>query len=174
MEERVVLVDAGDREIGTEEKMEAHRRGLLHRAISVFVFRPDGSLLLQRRAWEKYHSGGLWTNTCCTHPRPGESVAAAARRRLREEMGFECELREVFDFTYRAELDGELIEHELDHVFFGVWDGTPAPNPDEVAEWRWDPPSRFPGAFRDEPQAYTAWFPIAWNEVLARGTELPA
>src|SRR5919205_4313288 len=125
--EELILVDAQDRELGVKEKLQAHVEGALHRAVSVFVFDGGGRLLLQKRAPTKYHSAGLWSNTACGHPRPGESTLAAARRRLREEMGFDCELREAFQFLYRAELDGELVEHEYDHVFVGVHDRDPAP-----------------------------------------------
>ena len=119
MQEQVILVDQQDREIGVAEKLEAHRKGKLHRAFSVFLFNAKDEMLLQQRAAEKYHSGGLWTNTCCSHPRPGEPTEAAARRRLREEMGISCNLNKAFDFIYRAEFDNGLIEHELDHVFIG-------------------------------------------------------
>src|SRR5687768_17165134 len=118
-QEQVILVDEWNREVGADEKLRAHESGALHRAFSVFVFDAAGRLLLQRRARSKYHSGGLWSNTACGHPRPGEGTDEAARRRLREEMGFECGLREAFVFTYRAELEGGLVEHEFDQVFVG-------------------------------------------------------
>src|ERR671913_2483251 len=136
-QEEVILVDEHDRVVGAGEKLRAHREGALHRAFSVFVFDAGGRLLLQKRAREKYHSGGLWSNTACGHPRPGEPTATAARRRLREEMSLDCELREAFEFVYRAELDGALVEHEYDHVFVGTHEGDPAPDPSEVAGWRW-------------------------------------
>ena len=137
MSEQVILVNENDQEIGSREKMAAHRDGELHRAFSVFVFNGEGQMLLQRRAEAKYHSGGLWTNTCCSHPRPGESTEAAAHRRLQEEMGFDCDLEEVFQFTYYAKLDNELFEHEYDHVFVGTFEGTPTPNPAEVSAYKW-------------------------------------
>lgn len=165
VEERVILVDAHDVETGTAGKLHAHRAGLLHRAVSVFVFGSNGSILLQRRARGKYHSGGLWTNTCCGHPRPGEAVADAARRRLREEMGVECELREVLCFTYRADLGGGLTEHELDHVLVGTWDGTPLPDPSEVEAWRWAGHAELERRLRVAPERFTAWFPLAWRAV---------
>jgi len=123
--ELVVLVDENDNEIGVEEKINAHRKGLLHRAFSIFVFNSKNELLLQKRAADKYHSGGLWSNTCCSHPRPGENLKDAAHRRLQEEMGFDCSLREVFSFLYKKSFDNGLTEHELDHVFFGKFDGIP-------------------------------------------------
>jgi len=139
--ERVVLVDERDREVGTAPKLAAHEDGALHRAFSVFVLNGHGELLLQRRADTKYHSAGLWTNTCCGHPRPGEPVAAAARRRLREEMGFDCEPAPAGTFVYRAEVGG-LVEHEYDHVFVGRHETDPLPDPAEVSEWRWQSPHR--------------------------------
>lgn len=159
----VVLVDASDRELGTLPKLEAHREGRLHRAVSVFVSNKRGEVLLQRRASGKYHSAGLWSNTCCTHPRPGESVARAARRRLREEMGVTCEVRPVFRFVYDAELDRGLIEHEYDHVFLGTFDGEPFPDPREVDAWRWAAPDAIDAELAERPDTFTAWFPIAWH-----------
>src|SRR5918997_6672888 len=128
MSEQVILVDEADREVGTGSKLEAHREGALHRAFSVFVFDRRGRLLLQKRAAGKYHSGGLWSNTCCGHPRPGEATAEAARRRLREEMNFDCELRAAFEFLYRAQFTNKLIEHEYDHVFVGEFGGVFVPD----------------------------------------------
>src|SRR5690348_5807899 len=119
--EQVVLVNEEDQEVGTMEKMEAHRRGVLHRAFSVFIFNKQGEMLLQQRAQEKYHSGGLWTNACCSHPRPGEEVSEGAGRRLVEELGFETELQPVFNFVYKANFENGLIEHEFDHVYFGTY-----------------------------------------------------
>jgi isopentenyl-diphosphate delta-isomerase len=157
MEELVVLVDAQDRAVGTASKLDAHRSGALHRAFSVFVFDRRGRLLLQRRALAKYHSGGLWTNTCCGHPRPGEAVSDAAVRRLREEMGIACPLRPAGAFTYRASL-GELEEHEFDHVLVGRFDGDPRPEPDEVAAWRWAAPDDLSRELAEAPGRFTAWF----------------
>ncbi len=132
MEEQVILVDEQDNQIGLAPKMEAHIKGLLHRAFSIFIFDEKGHLLLQQRALEKYHSAGLWTNTCCSHPRNNETTIEAAQRRLQEEMGMTCRLREIFSFVYRAELENELIEHEFDHVFIGVTNDLPTINPEEV------------------------------------------
>jgi isopentenyl-diphosphate delta-isomerase len=161
MGEQVILVDEHDRELGAVEKLQAHRDGALHRAFSVFVFDAAGRLLLQRRARAKYHSGGLWSNTACGHPRPGEATAAAARRRLREEMGFDCELREAFDFIYRAELAGGLVEHEFDHVFVGRFDGAPAPDATEVEGWRRATLEELREDLRLRPDDYSFWLGVA-------------
>ena len=137
IEQNVILVDENDHEVGLMEKMEAHRKGLLHRAFSVLVFNDNGELLLQRRAFGKYHSEGLWTNTCCSHPYPGESILEAGKRRLFEEMGFSCELTHEFSFLYKADLENGLIEHELDHVLIGFSDETPHLNLEEVSAFKW-------------------------------------
>ncbi|MEJ7810426.1 MAG: isopentenyl-diphosphate Delta-isomerase [Gemmatimonadaceae bacterium] len=172
-EELVILVDPDDNEIGSLPKLRAHRERRLHRAISVFIFDPAGNLLLQRRAAGKYHSAGLWTNTCCSHPRPGERVEAAASRRLREEMSLSCELRHVFAFTYEATLGAGLFEHELDHVFVGQGSAAPAPDPAEVAAWRWIAPDALDRELREQPADFTAWFEIALRELRARGERGP-
>ena len=164
--EEVILVDKNDVEVGTMEKMEAHRDvGTLHRAFSVFVSNTDGDLLLQRRAEHKYHSGGLWTNTCCSHPRPGETVREAANRRLVEEMGMECKLVELFSFEYKAELDGGMTEWELDHVLLGLSDVEPQINPDEVAEFKYMPLSEIDSDLKSNPDNYTEWFKICFKRV---------
>lgn len=153
--EQVILVDRNDVEIGTEEKLAAHRDGVLHRAFSVMVWDRSGRLLLQRRHIGKYHSGGLWTNTCCGHPRPGEDTKAAAKRRLAEEMGFSCELEELGSMIYRAALDLSMTEHELVHIFRGQYDGAIHPAPDECDGYSWEQPH----SIRDAPETrYTAWF----------------
>jgi isopentenyl-diphosphate delta-isomerase len=173
--DRVILVDPGDREVGTAPKLDAHHAGALHRAFSVFVFDSRGDLLLQRRARSKYHSGGLWTNTCCGHPQPGEDTERAARRRLREEMGFTCPLTAVGSFTYRAEVGGRLLEHELDHVYVGVHDGVPLPSPAEVDAWRRRPVSVVQAALERDPGQFTAWFAPALAMALGAGVPpLPA
>ena len=166
--EWVVLVDTEDRVLGEMEKLEAHEKGALHRAFSVFVVNEAGQLLLQQRAWSKYHSGGLWTNTCCSHPRPGESVDAAAERRLMEEMGMRCDLSPAFHFVYRSELDQGLVEHELDHVFIGRSSAVPVVNPEEVAGYRyadWDDVER---EMAEAPERFTVWFRICFAEVRRR------
>jgi isopentenyl-diphosphate Delta-isomerase len=163
----VVLVDGCDVPIGELEKLAAHREGLLHRAFSVFVVNAAGEILLQRRAGGKYHSGGLWSNTCCGHPRPGEDTRAAARRRLGEEMGFVCDLRPVHRFTYRALLEDGLIEHEVDHVFVGRHERDPTPDPEEVEGWRWMRPEILARELRSRPEAFTAWLPPALRGFLA-------
>ena len=155
--EKVILVDEQNRAVGTAEKMSAHAEGRLHRAFSVFVFDGAGRLLLQRRARTKYHSGGLWSNTACGHPRPLETTQEAARRRLREEMGFDCELTEAFGFVYRAELDNDLVEHEYDHVFVGTFEGDPAPDASEVEAWRRVSLEELRVELRERPREFTYW-----------------
>jgi len=167
MKEYVVLVDRDDREVGTMEKMEAHEKGVLHRAFSVFAFTSDQELILHRRADHKYHSGGLWTNTCCSHPRENETALEAGHRRLQEEMGFDCELKPAFTFIYRSELDNELTEHELDHVLIGQFDGEPAINPEEVAEWKTMPMAAIREDIARRPETYTEWFKIVFEQVDA-------
>lgn len=166
MPQEVILVDETDEVAGTGEKMATHRTGSLHRAFSIFIFNSQGQMLLHRRAEAKYHSGGLWTNACCSHPRPGESTEVAAHRRLQEEMGFDTALEEVFHFIYRAELDNDLIEHELDHVFVGTFDGTPVPDPAEVAEWRWIELGELDRELRERPDEYTPWFKVSVRRVI--------
>lgn len=160
-EERVVLVDRNDREVGTEEKLRAHELGTLHRAFSVFVTDDHQRVLLQRRASSKYHSGGLWTNTCCGHPRPGEDVRVAAERRLKEEMGITVSLAPRGTFVYRANLVNGLVEHELDHLFVGHFNGSPRPDVDEADEWAWETWSRLEADCAAHPERYTAWLPFA-------------
>ncbi len=162
-DERVILVDVHDARIGTEEKLRAHELGLLHRAFSVFVVRTDGSVLLQRRALGKYHSAGLWSNTACGHPRPSEGVGDAAHRRLYEEMGISCPLREVASFTYRRSVTGRLVEHEFDHVFLGLHDRDPVPDPAEVMEWRWLSPPDLEHELTTSPHSFSCWLPLAWQ-----------
>lgn len=166
----VILVDRDDREIGTMEKLDAHRRGLLHRAVSAFLIDTDGRHLLQRRADDKYHSAGLWSNACCSHPFPGESAADAVSRRLREEMGVTVPLTPLLRYTYRAELENGLIEHELDHVFVGSFAGIPSPNPGEVSEWRWIAPDALDAEMALAPGNFTAWFRLLLPEVIARAS----
>lgn len=160
------MVDENDTEVGTAEKMEAHRGGKLHRSFSIFVLNSRGELLLQQRAKTKYHSGGLWSNTCCSHPRPGEGAADAAHRRLREEMGFDTELREAFTFVYEAQLDNELCEHEFDHVFIGTFDGEPKPNPEEVGDWKFVDVGELQRDIKEHPDTYTFWFRASFDRVF--------
>jgi isopentenyl-diphosphate Delta-isomerase len=159
--EEVVLVNENDEAIGVEEKLKSHLLGALHRAFSIFIFNSEGRLLLQKRASTKYHSRGLWSNTCCGHPRPGESTEGASRRRLYEEMGFDCELRKVFDFIYRAELGDGLFEHEYDHVLVGRFDGEPNPCRDEVDDWKWMDLSELKLDVQRNPDAFTYWFKVS-------------
>lgn len=167
MSEFVILVDEHDIEIGTCEKMEAHKKALLHRAFSVFLFNDKGEMLLQQRAKEKYHSGGLWTNACCGHPRPNESTLNAASRRLGEEMGIACLLELKFTFTYKAVLDNELTEHEIDHVFFGKYNKQPQLNPEEAKDFKWIPIVDLAKSVEANPEQYTEWFKICLKEVLS-------
>lgn len=166
-EERVILVNDQDEVIGTEGKTRAHLLGTLHRAFSVFVVNAAGQLLLQKRALTKYHSRGLWSNTCCGHPRPHETISHASRRRLREEMGFETNLKEVFSFIYRAKLEDGLIENEYDHVLIGFFQGVPKPDPAEISEWRWVDLSDVSGDLKENPKQYSYWFRICFDQILA-------
>lgn len=154
----VILVDEDDRATGTLGKLPAHREGLLHRAISVILADGDGRLLLQKRAAAKYHSGGLWTNTCCSHPRPGEAVAVAARRRLAEEMGIDVALRPLFMARYHARVSNGLVENEVVHVFGGRFEGTPLPDPAEVADWRYAALDHVAEDIAAGPERYSVWF----------------
>jgi isopentenyl-diphosphate delta-isomerase len=162
----VILVGPDDEEIGTAAKLEAHGSGALHRAFSVFVLNDRGEILLQRRAVGKYHSGGLWSNSCCGHPRPREDTRAAAMRRLAEEMGFDCALRHLFAFTYRVALGGGLWEHEIDHVFIGHHDDAPRPDPLEVSEWRWLAPDALQTEMANDPDRFTLWLAPAFSGLL--------
>lgn len=162
----VILVDETDNEVGVLEKLAAHRLGVLHRAFSVFLFDRAGRCLLHQRAESKYHSGGLWTNACCSHPRPGEITIAGARRRLAEELGIRCALQSAFSFVYRAEFDDGLIEHEYDHVYVGLFDGEPDPDPDEVADWAWMTPQAIDEALRTRPEHFTYWFRACYEKVM--------
>ena len=166
-EEKVILVDKKDWPLGEMEKMEAHKKAVLHRAFSIFIFNDKNELMLQRRALSKYHSPGLWTNTCCSHPRPGEEVLEAGHRRLQEEMGFDCELHKIFDFIYKAELDQGLTEHEFDHVLFGRFNQDPAINPDEVDDWKWMNMEELAADMEAHADKYTVWFRIAFERVKA-------
>ncbi len=159
-EEMVILVDESDNEIGVAEKMSAHLKGQLHRAISVFLFNDQRQMLVQQRALTKYHSGGLWSNSCCTHPRPQEAVMDAAKRRLWEEMGIECDLEKAFVFTYNVDLGGGLAEHEYDHIFVGRFNAEPNLNAEEVGAWKWIDTDALLQDVEKHPERYTAWFRV--------------
>ena len=154
---KVILVDEKDNPLGTGEKLKTHREGKLHRAFSIFVFNSKGELLLQKRARGKYHSGGLWTNTCCSHPEPDKNLKAEAEKRLQEEMGFTCDLKEISSFVYKAGL-GDLIEYEFDHVFSGKFDGNPEPDKTEAEDWKWINLTELKQDVKDSPEKYTYWF----------------
>jgi isopentenyl-diphosphate delta-isomerase len=165
IKEEVILVNEQDQDTGVAGKMEAHELGLLHRAFSVFVFNSRGEMLLQQRALEKYHSGGLWTNTCCSHPRPGEDTQAAAERRLKEEMGFQVSLEKVFEFLYKADFDNGLAEHEFDHVFVAEYEGPVEMNKEEVMNYSYRSMQEIATSLETEPEQYTAWFRLAFPRV---------
>tara|TARA_R110002124_G_scaffold241687_2_gene406887 strand:- start:102 stop:620 length:519 start_codon:yes stop_codon:yes gene_type:complete len=166
--EQVILVDENDNQIGLMPKMEAHEKALLHRAFSVFTFNNKGELLLQQRAADKYHSPLLWTNTCCSHQRNGETSLEAGKRRLQEEMGFTCELEEVFSFIYKAPFDNGLTEHELDHVMVGNYNESPIINREEVEAFKWMTLEDVKVDMERNPKIYTAWFTIIFNEYYHR------
>lgn len=159
-EEKVILVDTDDNPIGTMPKLEAHEKALLHRAFSVFILNQKGQLMLQQRALHKYHSPGLWTNTCCSHQREGEENIAAGMRRLKEEMGFTTSLQTLFSFIYKAPFDNGLTEHELDHVLFGHYESSPIINTEEVADWKWMDLEDVAQQINESPQEFTVWFKI--------------
>ena len=163
-EEKVILVNQNDEEIGTMHKMEAHEKAVLHRAFSVFIMNSKGETMLQQRAAEKYHSPLLWTNTCCSHQRLGETNLQAGKRRLQEEMGFQTDLKELFSFIYKAPFDNGLTEHELDHVMIGYYEGEPKVNRDEVEAWKWMKPEDIKNDMKRSPESYTAWFKIIFEK----------
>ena len=164
IEDNVILVDVHDNQIGLMPKLEAHEKGVLHRAFSVFIFNNKGELMLQRRALSKYHSPGLWTNTCCSHQRDGESNILAAKRRLNEEMGFVTELIEKTSFIYKANFDNGLTEHELDHIIVGEYNHSPVINCSEVDTWKWMSMEDIRNNINDQPHNYTAWFKIIFEK----------
>ncbi|NNC69524.1 MAG: isopentenyl-diphosphate Delta-isomerase [Flavobacteriaceae bacterium] len=172
IEEQVILVNENDEQIGLMPKLEAHEKALLHRAFSVFVYNSEGKLLLQQRASHKYHSPLLWTNTCCSHQRDGESNLEAGRRRLHEEMGFNCELKELFSFIYKAPFDNGLTEHELDHVMVGEFDGEPSINENEVESYKWMTLEEVKNDIKSRPEHYTEWFKIIFKEYYQRLVEV--
>jgi len=161
--EHVILVDNQDHELGTMEKMEAHRKGELHRAFSIMVFNSKREILLQKRAKSKYHSGGLWTNACCSHPQPNESMAEATARKLKQEMGIALPLEFAFKFIYQIKLDRNLFEYEYDHVFVGLFDGEPVANSEEVEDWKFINLISLRKDLAQNPDSYTYWFPLIMN-----------
>ncbi|MCZ8169867.1 MAG: isopentenyl-diphosphate Delta-isomerase [Flavobacterium sp.] len=163
-EEQVILVNANDEPIGLMNKLEAHEKAVLHRAFSVFVLNDKNEVMLQQRAHHKYHSPLLWTNTCCSHQRAGETNIQAGKRRLEEEMGFVTELKELFHFIYKAPFDNGLTEHELDHVMIGYYNGEPAINPEEVEGWKWMDIEAIREDMKNHPEIYTVWFKIIFDE----------
>ncbi|GJQ06422.1 isopentenyl-diphosphate Delta-isomerase [Capnocytophaga cynodegmi] len=163
-EEKVILVDEQNNPIGLMSKLEAHEKALLHRAFSVFIMNRKGEVMLQQRALHKYHSPGLWTNTCCSHQRENETNVEAGKRRLQEEMGFVTELTDVISFIYKAPFDNGLTEHEYDHVLLGYYEDNPNINPEEVADWKWELPENIKKDIEQNPQKYTEWFKIIFEK----------
>ena len=172
MKESLALVDENDQMYGTMDKLAVHQKGLLHRALSVFIFNTNGELLLQQRAWGKYHSEGLWSNTCCSHPRPGENIMDAANRRLQEEMGLDTELSYAFHFIYRADMGNGFTEHEYDHVFIGVSDEAPIPDPEEAADFKYMSMEVLEKELQEHPDKYSKWLNICYQQVLNHHTKL--
>jgi isopentenyl-diphosphate Delta-isomerase len=166
MGDKVTLVNEADEILGVADKIQAHENGALHRAFSIFVFNSAGELLIQKRASMKYHSANLWSNTCCGHPGPDESAENGAHRRLKEELGFDCYLRLAFSFTYRAYLGANLFEHEYDHVFVGVSDQQPSPNPNEVNDWMWVNPKMLMTDIEKHTERYTCWLKLSLERTL--------
>ena len=166
MEEQVILVNEHDTPIGFMGKLEAHQKALLHRAFSVFILNDKGEIMLQQRAASKYHSPNLWTNTCCSHPRQGETTIEAGKRRLQEEMGFVTELTDILSFIYKAPFDNGLTEHELDHILIGYYNAPPTINPEEVADWCWELPEKIKEDIAKHPHRYTEWFKIIFDKFL--------
>ena len=162
----VILVDENDTPVGTMEKLEVHQKALLHRAFSIFIFNSKGEMLLHRRAKKKYHSADLWSNACCSHPRPGEDTLAAAERRLFEEMGISTTLKKVFDFIYHAPFDNGLTEYEFDHVFTGIFNGDITPDIDEISDYCYQSTEEIKNAIITHPQKYTEWFKIAFPKLM--------
>ena len=165
MLKKIILVDEKDREIGWEEKIKAHKEGKLHRAFSIFLFNSRGEMLLQKRAKTKYHSPGLWTNTCCSHPRPNKNLEEETKRRLKEEMGINCQMKKIFSFIYKVNL-GKLMEHEFNHVFIGKFDGKPKASSEEVDDWKWINAKELKKEMRKKPEKYAYWFRLILDRVL--------
>jgi len=165
--DEVIIVNERDEWLGTMDKMEAHRNGVLHRAFSIFIQNSGGELLLQQRAENKYHSGGLWSNTCCSHPMPAESTVAAAHRRLQEEMGFDCDLEQIFTLRYKKEVNNDLIENEYDHIFYGIYDGLVNINAEEVQDYQYMSIENLEKMMQTLPESFTAWLHLALPEFKA-------
>ena len=165
--QQVILVDEHDNALGAMDKMEAHQKGLIHRAFSIFIFNSRGEMLLQQRALNKYHSAGLWSNSCCSHPLPGEEVKEAATRRLNEELGFETSLEKIFDFIYRVSFENGLVENEFDHVFVGHYDGKVKMNSEEVNDYVFKPMEQIGLELKNKPENYTEWFKISFPKIEA-------
>ena len=172
MQEQVILVNKKDEPIGLMDKLEAHEKGALHRAVSVFIFNSDNQLLIQRRSLEKYHTPGIWSNTACSHPRNNESTILCANRRLFEEMGIMAKIRPVFSFLYKAEFSNNLIEHELDHVFIGFTNKKPNPNPKEVCDWKYIDETSLEKLFHDIPDAFSPWFKMCYARAFEKAYKL--
>jgi len=170
--ENVILVDTNDAPVGQMEKLKAHLKGELHRAISILIFNSEGEMLLQQRAFSKYHTPGLWSNTACSHPRPGEDIGEAASRRLEEEMGITTQLNKAFDFIYKAHFDNGLVEYEFDHVFFGTYNGEVTINTEEANDYKWVNPADLLEDIRSTPELYTVWFRIIIEKIVERFPEL--
>lgn len=166
--EHVILVDEADNQIGTEEKLKAHEEGKLHRAFSIFIFNKDGMLLLQQRAFSKYHCPGIWSNTVCSHPKNGETVEQAAHRRLKDELGFDCPLKEVFSFTYKVKFDNGLWENEFDHVLIGKYDGLVKPNVKEVAAVKWMSMKELKYDLKKKQEFYSYWLNVIVSDFEGR------
>ena len=164
--ETIILVDSNDKEIGTGEKLEVHQKGVLHRAFSVNIINSKGELLLQQRAGKKYHSGGQWTNACCSHPRAGETLDTAIHRRLKEEMGFDTDLKELFTMIYKASFSNGLTEHEFLHVYLGQWDGKVIPHPEEADGMKWVGIHQLKKEMEKNPESFTPWFRIFLPRLL--------
>lgn len=166
MTEKIILVDKNDNKIGIGEKLQTHKEGKLHRGFSILIFNSKNELLIQKRAKIKYHSPGLWTNTCCSHPRKGKNLREEVKKRLKEEMGFECKLKKIFTFIYKVKFKNGLTEHEYDHVFIGKFDGKPNPNPKEVDDYKWISIEKIQKDIKKDPTKYTYWFKIIIEKFL--------
>lgn len=162
---KLILVDKKDREIGTDEKLKAHQEGKLHRAFSIFIFNSKGEMLLQKRAKTKYHSGGLWSNACCSHPRPNKNIKKEVAKRLKEEMGIRCSVKEASVILYRANL-GKLTEHEINHIFIGKFNGKPKMNKEEAEAWKWINLAELKKDIKKNPSKYTVWFRLILNKAF--------